>query len=98
VREANRRLLESSDAVVVFYGAGDEAWKRSVDAELRRHRGLSEGGTAVPAFTFLAEPRSHDKDDLIEMAEPGLIDGLAGLPEPALAALLGALRTGRAGA
>jgi hypothetical protein len=97
VREANRRLLESCDAVVVFYGAGDEAWKRSVDADLRRHRGLSERAAAVPEFTYLAEPRGHDKEDLIEMQEPGLIDGLSGVPESALAALLATLQAARTG-
>ena len=34
--------------------------------------------------TYLAEPRTGDKQDLIDMEEPGLIDGLDGLAEPAM--------------
>ena len=94
VREANRRLLAGCDAVLVYYGAGDEAWKRSVDGELRRLRSLAERAEPALEYTYLAAPRSADKDDLIAMREPGLIDALDGFPQAALTALLDALRRG----
>lgn len=103
VRETNRRLLEDCDAVLLYYGAGDEQWKRSVDIDLRKSRGLSQRANPAPVFTYLAAPRSADKDDLTEMQEPGVIDGIGNgdgaaegatpvLPEAALAPMLGSLR------
>ena len=95
LREANRRLLAACDAVVVFYGAGDEAWKRSTDAELMKLRSLRVGHALQANYTVLAEPRNGDKDDLLDMHEPNLIDTLAGFDAAALGPLLTALRAGR---
>jgi hypothetical protein len=47
------------------------------------------GGKALPAVsTYLAEPRTDDKQDLIDMEEPGLTDGLDGFAEAAMANFL----------
>ena len=95
VREANEQQVASCDAVLLFYGAGDEAWKRTTDNDLVKRRGL-RGADAPPLFTWLADPPSPDKDDLVDMAEPGLIDGRPGPDLPsdsvlqALLALLAA--------
>lgn len=77
VREANEQQVASCDAVLLFYGAGDEAWKRTTDNDLVKRRGL-RGADAPPLFTWLANPPSPDKDDLVDMAEPRLIDGRSG--------------------
>ena len=83
VRKTNQQLLASCDAVILFYGAGDEAWKRTIDNELKKMAGY-RGGKPLPAiYTYLAEPRTSDKEDLIDMEEPGLIDGLDGFAEAA---------------
>jgi len=88
VRKANQQQLANCDAVVLFYGAGDEAWKRTIDNELKKMAGY-RGGRPLPAvFTYLAEPRTADKEDLIDMEEPGLIDGLNGFAEAATAKFL----------
>ena len=85
VRKTNQQLLASCDAVILFYGAGDEAWKRAIDNELKKMAGY-RGGKPLPAmYTYLAEPRTSDKEDLIDMEEPGLIDGLGGFAEAAIA-------------
>jgi hypothetical protein len=85
VRKTNQELLASCDAVLLFYGAGDESWKRTIDNELKKMAGY-RGGKPPPArFTYLAEPRTSDKEDLIDMEEPGLIDGLGGFAEAAMA-------------
>ena len=85
VREANERQVATCDVVLLYYGAGDEAWKRTTDNDLVKRRGL-RGGDAPPLFTWLADPPSPDKDDLVDMAEPRLIDGRAGPAElPGLA-------------
>ena len=85
VRKNNQQLLASCDAVFLFYGAGDEAWKRTIDNELKKMAGYRGGKPLPTRFTYLAEPRTSDKADLIDMEEPGLIDGLGGFAEAAVA-------------
>jgi hypothetical protein len=88
VRKTNQQQLASCDAVVLFYGAGDEAWKRTMDNELKKMAGY-RGGKPLPAMsTYLAEPRTDDKQDLIDMEEPGLIDGLDAFADAAIAKFL----------
>jgi hypothetical protein len=81
VRSRNQQLLASCDAVVLYYGAGDEAWKRTIDSELKKMAAY-RNMPLLARFTYLAEPRTSDKDDLIDMGETGLIDGLGGFAEP----------------
>ena len=72
VRQSNQDLLSTCDAVVIFYGAGDEAWKRSVDSELRKASGYRTSKTPLATFTYLSEPATDDKTELIELEEPTL--------------------------
>ena len=46
--------------------------------------GYRGGKPLLARYTYLAEPRTSDKEDLIEMEEPGLIDGLGGFDKAAL--------------
>jgi hypothetical protein len=85
VRQSNQNLLNSCDAAVIFYGAGDESWKRSVDAEIRKVTGYRTSKTPLAPFTYLAEPATDDKTDLVEMEEPRLINCLYGFSEAAVA-------------
>ena len=91
VREANERLVASCDALLLFYGAGDEAWKRTTDSELQKRRG-QRSGPALPLFTWLAEPGTPDKADLADLADPGLIDARAGFDAGLLQPLCAVLR------
>ena len=50
VRQANQQNLTSCDIVVVFYGAGDAAWKRTIDSELRKLAGYRGGKPRPPTF------------------------------------------------
>jgi len=61
----------------LYYGYGDEAWKRAIDNELRKMAGYRGSKPLRPSTLIFAEPKTGDKEDLIEMEEPGLIDGLA---------------------
>jgi len=85
VRKTNQQNLANCDAVVLFYGAGDEAWKRTIDNELKKMAGYRSGKPPPAMCTYLAEPRTSDKEDLIDMEEPGLINGLGGFEETAIA-------------
>jgi hypothetical protein len=94
VREANQKLLTTCDAVLLFYGAGDEAWKRTVDNELKKMRGYRGDKPLLASYTYLAAPKTGDKDDRLEMEEPHLINGFGDFSEAAMAEFLQALNAG----
>lgn len=93
LRQANDDLLATCDAALVFYGRGDEAWKRSVDADLRKARALRGANPLPPVPTVLAPPATADKRELIALDEPHLVDALDGIDparfEPFVASLRG---------
>lgn len=93
VRKANQQLLTSCDAVILFYGAGDEAWKRTIDSELKKMSSYRSGKPVMASHTYLAAPKTNDKEDLIDMEEPGLINGLKDFSEAAMAVFVQALKS-----
>ena len=94
IREAHQQLMANCDAVLVFYGVGDEAWKRTMDNELKRMPGYRRGKPMAACHTYLAEPKTADKEDFIDMGEPNLINGLAAFPEAQLSAVAQTLEPG----
>ncbi len=91
IREAHQKLLTNCDAVILFYGSGDEAWKRTLDSELKKIPGY-KGGKPLPAiYTYLAHPRTADKDDLSDMEEPNLINGYKDFSETKMASFARAI-------
>ena len=95
VREANQSLGASASVIVVFYGVGGEAWKRSIDNEVKKQLGLLHGRAAPEVWTCLAEPASAHKDDLVDMDEARLVDGRGGFTVQSLQPLLQALAARR---
>jgi len=93
VREAHQQLVANADAVILFYGAGDEAWKRTLDNELKKMPGHRGGKPLLASFTFLADPRTTDKEDLIDMGEPNLINGLGDFSETMMTTFLQAMNS-----
>jgi hypothetical protein len=96
VRQVHTQSLSDCDAVVLFYGAGDEAWKRAMDNELRKLAGYRNGRPLLGSFTYLAAPATADKRDLVEIGGPDLIDGLGDSSEAELSAFVQAVRAGDA--
>jgi hypothetical protein len=91
VRQANQDLLTHCDAVILFYGAGDEAWKRSVESDLKKMKGYRGEKPLLASCIYLAEPFTDDKKELIELEEPNLIKGLDGFSEAEMKPLLNIL-------
>ena len=89
--------MSGCDAALVYYASGDEAWKRSVDSDIRKQRGLAERELPLGLATYLDAPSSSDKDDLLEMQAPNLLDGRKGLDADVIAGLVVLLVTLRAG-
>lgn len=95
LREANAQQLAGCDALVLFYGAGDEVWKFHQQSELKKQAGAA--GWRRSEWTCLAPPSTPDKELLLQLDEPGLIDALAGPAAAALQPLLAALAAARPG-
>ena len=93
VRRDNQDLLTECDAVIVFYGAGDESWKRTVDSDLRKMKGYRGEKPLLASYTYLAEPATNDKKDLIELEEPYLMNGLRGFSEAELGPFIRTLQS-----
>jgi hypothetical protein len=91
IRAVHEQSLTECDAVLLFYGAGDEAWKRAMDNELRKMSAYRDGRHLRASFTYLAEPSTDDKEDLIAMGEPHLIDGRGASAEAELSAFVEAV-------
>ncbi|WP_291992760.1 hypothetical protein [Candidatus Accumulibacter sp. ACC003] len=93
LREANAQLLSACDAVLLFYGAGDEVWKFHQQNDLRKQVALAASGKARSLWTCLLPPASADKQllQLLGGAELiDLLDGVSAAPlQPLLAALAG---------
>ncbi len=91
LEEANKKLLTTSNAVILFYGSGDETWKRTVDDELKKMKGDRGGKPLLACYTYLADPKTSHKEDLIEMEESDLINCLAGFSKVEMAGLIQAM-------
>ena len=92
VREAHQQLLTTCDAVLLFYGAGDEAWKRTIGNDLKKMAGYRGGKPLLASYIYLGAPKTSDKEDLLDMEEPNLINGLDDFSEAAMAALMRAMK------
>ena len=95
LREANAQLLSGCDALILFYGAGDEVWKFHQQSELRKQSAVGSAGRRRSEWTCLAPPSTADKQMLQRLEEPNLINAMAGLTEATLVPLLAALATTR---
>jgi hypothetical protein len=96
IRAVHEQLMTDCTAVLLFYGAGDEAWKRAMDNELRKAAGYRNGTPLLASFTYLADPSTGDKEDLIAMGEPDLIDGRSASVEADLSAFVKVVTSGDA--
>lgn len=75
VRETNETLLARCSGLIVYYGSGSEAWKRSIDDDLKKIFAYRHGRELKARITYLADPPTADKEDLVDMEEPNLITG-----------------------
>jgi hypothetical protein len=85
VRQSNQDLLTECHAVLLFYGAGDEAWKRTVESDVRKSQAYRGERPAPLRYTYLAEPATDEKSELIELEEPNVIGALTGFSDAAMA-------------
>jgi hypothetical protein len=89
VRAANMQLVSGCDALILFYGAGDEVWKFHQESDLIKQ--AASGATRHSGWVCLAPPSTADKEMLLALGDSNLIDGRAGFSEAALQPLLSSL-------
>jgi hypothetical protein len=92
LRQSNQELLVRCDAVLIFYGAGDEAWKQTTETDLQKIKIYRPGRPLLNIFTYLAAPMTDDKQDCIDMDEENLIIGLETFNEAAMQPLIEAVK------
>jgi hypothetical protein len=91
VRNANQALLRRCCAVVYFYGAGTDAWFRSVRTDLRKINIHRQGLPPIPRAIYVAEPNTALKQEQLDdpdQAFTAVIDGRRGFDPGALTSLL----------
>jgi TIR domain len=92
VRQTHQELLARCDAVLIFYGAGDEAWKRTTETDLQKIKSSRLGKPLSDIFTYLAAPMTGHKQDCIDVGEENLIIGLETFNEAAMQPLVEAVK------
>jgi hypothetical protein len=92
VRQANEETLAQCSAAILFYGVGDEAWKRTIENDLKKSIRYRAGKPPLLSLTYISSPATDDKRDMIELEQPNLINGLEGFSETAVKPLLDALQ------
>jgi hypothetical protein len=91
IHEVHTQSLADCVGVLLFYGAGDEAWKRAMDNELRKMSAYRSGKPLLANVTYLADPKTADKQDLIDFGDPDLLDGLSDAAQADLSAFVRAV-------
>src|SRR5215469_286837 len=93
VRQVNEDFLGRCDVAIVFYGAGDEAWKHAVENDIRRAAAFRSDKPLLHHFTYLAVPFTEDKEELVELGDSYAINALSGFDESGLTPVLDLLRS-----
>src|ERR1041385_771831 len=90
VRQSHEEQLNHCDAVLIFYGAGNEAWKWTTRNDLEKTKSSPDAIRTV--FTYLAPPLTAHKQDYLDMGEPNVINALDGFKEAAMQPFLDAMK------
>jgi hypothetical protein len=88
VRQANQDLMTQASGMIVYYGAGGELWKVSVDGELRKANGLNR---AKPVFICLAAPETDAKKELMALEDDQLLNCMGEFSDACVQAFLRAM-------
>ena len=88
VDRAKQEMLSQCAAALVFYGRGDEGWKRAVDTDLRKSKAYRRNKPPLLHLTYISAPATAEKAEMIELEEPNLVNGLDGFSESSAKILL----------
>jgi len=79
VRLTHEQHLTESDAVVIYYGAGTDAWKLSIDRDVEKAKGRGGDRRLRAVFHWIAPlPWTDDKGDVIDLGGERVVDARGG--------------------
>ncbi|MEK6479458.1 toll/interleukin-1 receptor domain-containing protein [Catalinimonas sp. 4WD22] len=78
IRNDLEENLKSCDAILLFYGNGDEYWKRSKMSEIKKINSYQREKPLLATYTYLADPDTVDKIEMIELGMENVINGMGG--------------------
>ncbi len=87
-RMEHEENLRSADAVIIFYGAGNEVWLRRKLRELQRSGGLGREKPWLGRAIYVAGPPTPQKERLRTLEATVLHEGNAGFQAPVIDAFL----------
>jgi len=91
MREDQENNLRTCAAVLFYWGAGNEAWRRRKQSEVQKSAGLRPGGAPLTAL-YVAPPMSRDKENLrthVLTLRPAVEEPTAALLAPFLVPIQG---------
>jgi len=94
-RMEHEENLRSADAVIIFYGAGNEVWLRRKLRELQRSGGLGREKPWLGRAIYVAGPPTPQKERLRTLEATVLHEGAAGFQAPVIDAFLADLAKAR---
>jgi hypothetical protein len=95
LRNANQDLIRRCQGLLTFYGAGEEAWFRAIRSDHRKIGTYRVGLPPIPQYLYLAEPDTPEKQDMVDMEEPYLIDGRIAFDADLLRPFIQAIKAGQ---
>ena len=95
IRQTNQECMANCDAIILFYGCGDEAWKLHQQNEIKKMQGARGIRPLLANHTYVAEPLTPDKEFLVEVGGPELINGLKGFSAADLSTFMQCVNPGR---
>lgn len=75
---AHENTLRDSDAVLIFYGNGNEAWLRTKISELKRKPAFAGSRPLLTSMVYLSEPATPTKSSFRTRDVQAVINGMAG--------------------
>ena len=91
VRGANQALYMGCDAVILFYGAGDQSWKYYQQSDLKKMRAQRGDKPLLGEFTYVAAPTTRDKELVVSLGQEKVINALNGFSEEGMAPFIKAV-------
>ena len=76
IREAHEERLATCDAVLVYYGIGDESWQYIKEKEIEKIRSSRTNKPLLANYTYLAEPQTLQKTVMMTSDKPNMIVGI----------------------
>ena len=90
-RRNDSSIANQSPAYNINFTENFSLNKRTIINDLKKMRGYRGGKSSPASYIYLADPKTPDKEDLIDMGEPNLINGLGEFSETVMAAFVQAM-------